>query len=948
MAAPADNNWLRIEAVFYAALEHPPADRPAFLDHSCAGDLALRQEVDSLLEASDKTLGFLQKPVQSAVRALETTEEITSGRQIGAYRLLRVLGEGGMGRVYLAARADDMYQQQVAIKLMHAGFAQTQRMLLRFGAERQILANLNHPNIARLLDGGVDGGLPYLVMEYVDGDSIDDYCRKNNLGTEARLRLFCTVCSAVEYAHKNLVVHRDIKPGNILVNAEGVPKLLDFGIAKLLAPDGAEIAQTRTAERMMTPEYASPEQVRGDNITTSTDVYALGVLLYELLAGKRPFRLATASPIEVVRVICEQIPTAPSVVGKESPGLGPPDAARKLSGELDNIVLMAMRKEPARRYVSVGQLAEDIEAFLGGYPIRARTDTWGYRSNKFVRRHKAAFIAAVVIAVALVGFSIGMGLFARRAQRERKAAEREAQFLNSIFQSTTPEQTRGKQVTGRELLDEGAKRVETEFSGEPQLQATLFDNIGRAYMSLGLYEKAEPVIQRAYGLRRQTLGDANLETATVLDDLGTVIRLNNDYKRAEPFFRKALAIRQSKLKPTDVLVAASMTDLGECLYWEGQNQEAESLLRPALTLQRSHGPDGDVSVSDEYLAWVLERKGAYAEASQLLRESVAITEKRDGPDSPNYANSLHNLAGALIDAGDLSSAETMDRQSLAIRRKISDPGHPNLGYPLNNLGFILLEKGDWAAAEPFLKENLAIRGWPDKKDAAAAGAVNNWARLLQEKGDYAGADEFYQHAITIMRSVQGPESWNLAKILANLGLLRADQQRYAEAEELQRQALAMRQKLGGNESPDMASSLINLALVRSLQHDPSSAEPLLRQALEIRKKELSAGHPAIISVETRLGEVLIDEGKSAEAEPLLGQATAEIHAVAFPLAVWQIAEPEIALGAALAAMGRLAEADKFLHGAESRLKNYPQAALHRQILERTQRTQARIQSSPVQ
>ena len=896
-----------------------------------------------MLDASGKTLSFLKRPVEQA--ALDLGEnEVVSGRQIGSYRLLRVLGEGGMGRVYLAARADETYRQQVAIKLMHAGFAQTQRMLLRFGAERQILANLNHPNIARLLDGGVSNGLPYLVMEYVDGVFIDEYCRRNKLPTEGRLRLFLTVCAAVEYAHKNLIVHRDIKPGNIMVSAEAVPKLLDFGIAKLLSPDGSEVARTRTAERMMTPEYASPEQIRGDSITTSTDVYALGVLLYELLSGRRPFHLDTTSPIEVAQIICEQTPTAPSQAWKENPETAPPDARRKLSGDLDNIVLMAMRKEPARRYVSVGQLAEDVQAYLGGYPIRARTDAWAYRSKKFIQRHRAAVVAAGVIAVALVGFSIGMGLLARKAQRERASAEREAQFLNRIFQSTTPEEARGKPVSGPELLDEAAKRVDAEFSGEPELQARLLDNIGLAYKGMGLYDKSEALMQRAFDLRRKILGDSNLDTAATLDGLASVIRLKSEYARAEPLFRKALAIRQSKLPPNDLLIAESMANLGECLYWEDRNQEAESLLRQALAIERSHGNSQDLSGTDNYLALVLERKGSFGEAAQLLRESVEISRSLEGADGPNYANSLHNLAGTLIDAGDLSGAETVDRQALAIGRKIgrAGPANPDLGYPLNNLGFIALEKGDWAAAEPLLKENLDVRGWPRASNASVAAALNNWARMLQEKGDYRAADDSFQRAITMIREAQGLQSGALAKMLANLGLLQADQGNYAEAEKNERDAVLIRQKLGGDESPDMASCLINLALIRSLENDPAGAEPLLRRALDIRKKELSAGHPAIVSVETRLGEVLIDEGKTEEAETLLRQAVKEIHAIPFPLTTWQIAEPEIALGSALVDGGKAGEAEKLLHDVSSRLTDYPEAALHRKILNRAEASRHKL------
>ena len=936
MAATAGNNWQRIEALFYAALDQPPSERKSFLDRTCGDDLPLRKEVESLLEASEKTSGFLQKSVQEAARSLPPVEEITIGRQIGAYKLLRVLGEGGMGAVYLAARADDLYKQQVAIKLMHAGFAQTRRMLLRFSAERQILAHLNHPNIGRLLDGGIYEGVPYLVMEYIDGISIVEYCRKNKLGTAARLRLFGTVCEAVEYAHKNLVVHRDIKPGNILVTLEGVPKLLDFGIAKLLSPEDGDLTQTRTTERMMTPEYASPEQVRGDLITTSTDVYALGVLLYELLSGTRPFHLKTASPLEIVHMICEHIPTAPSAAAKRAPDLAPPDAARKLSGELDNIVLMALRKEPARRYVSVGQLAEDIKAFLDGYPVRARTDAWGYRASKFVGRHKTGVFAAVAFAVALVGFSMGMALFARRAQRERLAAERESQFLNSIFQSTTPDQTRGKQITGEALLDDGARRADTEFSGQPQLQATLYYNIGQAYVGLGQYQKAEALLQRASALRKQTVGESNLDTAATLDALATAVRLQADFKRAEPLFRQALAIRREKAGATDPLTAQSMSNLGECLYWQGKDAEAESLLRQALAIQRPHGMDGALETSDMYLALVLERKGSFGEATGLLKEAVGISGRMDGTESSNYANSLHNLAGALIDAGDLSGAEAMDRQSLAIRRKINTPGYPDLAYPLNNLGFIFLERGDWASAEPFLKENLEIRRKPGTRDGRLAAALNNWARLLQEKGDFEGADDYYKQAMGIFREAGGAQSWGLAKITANVGMLRADQGNYAEAEQLERQAMEMRQQLGGEESPDLASSQINLAIVLSMRHEMTEAETLLRKALSIKTKELSEGHPAAISTDVRLGEVLIDQGKFKEAQALLHQAVDGLHAVQFPLMPWQFAEAEIALGAADARTGRMEDSERLLRDPATRMEGYPQAALQRQILQRAQ------------
>ncbi len=433
-------DWKRLEDLFHAALSLDPRERPDFLERQCGADTGLRIEIESLLEFSGKTMESLKRPVETVAQSLAWTE---TGKAIGPYRLTHLLGDGGMGQVYLAERSDELYEQQVAIKLMHSGVGRTPTMVLRFSAERQILANLNHPNIARLLDAGITAeGAPYLVMEYIAGLHMDGFCRRNDLDTAAILKLFLAVCSAVEFAHKNLVIHRDIKPANIIVDVTGTPKLLDFGIAKLLDTEGGDVL-TRVTERMMTPEYASPEQVRGDQVTTSTDAYALGVLLYELLTGERPFRLDHKSPLEVVQVICDQQPQTPSSVVSMQPGSSEPRLAGRLNRDLDNIVLMAMRKEPARRYASVSAMAADVRAYLSGYPVQARTDRWSYRSQKFIGRHKASVTAVFLIVLALIGFSIGMGVLARRANRARLTAERETQFLNTIFQAArTPSPSR--------------------------------------------------------------------------------------------------------------------------------------------------------------------------------------------------------------------------------------------------------------------------------------------------------------------------------------------------------------------------------------------------------------------------------------------------------------------------------------------------------------------------
>jgi len=924
---------VRIEYLFYAALELEPNSRAAFLDQACRDDADLLKEVESLLKVEGQTISFLRKPV------LDATQQIAAGaitgKRIGAYEILRQLGEGGMGKVYLAARADDLYQKEVAIKMVQGGLGQNRAMLLRFSSERQILADLDHPGIARLVDGGItDDGQPYLVMEYVNGVRVDDYCRINKLGTEQRLQLFCAVCSAVEYAHKNLVVHRDIKPANILVTEEGRPKLLDFGIAKLLDPEGGQLAQTRTTERMMTPEYASPEQVRGDQVTTSTDVYALGVLLYELLAGKRPFQLDTSRPLEMAKIICEQDPQLPSVVIAANPELAAPDAARTVGGDLDNIVLMAMRKEPARRYVSVSALAADVNAYLTGYPVNARTDTWKYRSGKFVRRHRIAVAAALIVALALVGFSIGMGLLAKRAarerltaQREQLAAQRESQFLEGIFAAATPNQTRGQQITARELLDQGAKRVDRELAGDPEMQGRMLNNIGKAYSTLGLYDQAEPLLERAYQLQRKTLGDTNANVADTLYFLAQSIRLQGQYQKAETYYRQSLAVYERNFGEHDAHVAEDLSALGECLYLENRDAEAEVVLRKAVALDQKIHND---SFARNYLALLLKRQGNYRESLQLQREQVEYERQQLGEDSPDYALALHNLAGALFDAGDLASAESTERQTLALQRKIFGDNHPYLAYPLNKMGIFLLEKGDWQAAEPLLRESMELRRKTLGEKSAAFGlSVGNWGRLLQLKGDYGQAEKSLKQALEIISNANGPLDWSAAAVVANLGTLQFDRKDYPAAERYARQALDIAHKLHGDENPQAVAALIDLAEARVFQGDAASAEPLLRQAFAIRKKEFSPGHPNVVAAEVRLGEVLTAEGKAPEAEPLLREAIASARSAPFPLLPWQIAEAQSALGTCVVALGRSAEGEQLLKSSLADLQKDPRPAFRR-------------------
>jgi tetratricopeptide (TPR) repeat protein len=908
-AGSANGRWLLVEDLFQRALDMDASLRGSFLEHACWGDAELRSEVEGLLASAGKTLEWLRRPVGRAAQEVAFT-----GRRIGVYVLVRLLGEGGMGRVFLAERADEQYRQLVAIKLIHWSLSLADSILERFRTERQILAGLSHPNIARLLDGGMTPeGAPYLVMEYVEGVPIDQYCRANNLSVEQRLELFLRVCAAVEYAHKNLVVHRDIKPSNVLVAAGGAPKLVDFGIAKLLE---AERSGSTATAGLMTPEYASPEQFRGDTITTATDVYGLGVLLYELLSGAHPFSASTRSPVDLMRQICEADPPPPSAM--VSRGSGQPRGAT----ELDRIVSMAMQKQPERRYSSVTALARDVFAYLNGYPVFARTGGLGYRARKFVLRHKLMVGGLALFAISLTGFSIEMAVLTRRANREQLKAERAAIFLANMFRAATPQEARGRTITARELLDRGTQRVDQELAGEPEVRASLLYSIADAYSRLGLYDKARGLAERSYNIRRQILGPRDLLTAESLFLFANTTRLKGDYAQAEPLFTEALRSQRAKLGEESSTVAVTLSFLGECLFLEGKDQEAEAKLRQALAIFRRAGATAG-SMTRDYLARLLERKGDYLEAAQLLREAVDIDRSTQGADSPAYTMSLHNYAGALLRLGDLYSAEAKLDESLAIERRVLGNGHPDLGYPLNLLGGVALEEGDWRKAEPLLRESFAIWSKLAPNNILVVSAFNSQGRLLQAEGKYPEARRYFQRALDTAQGQSG-SAYAVARVLYNFALLEFDNGDYRTAEEKAARSLSMARSMhGGETAPDTAITMMTLAEARLLEGDAAGAEPILRQAFDILREKLPSGYPPVMTAEIRLGEALTAEGKATVAEPLLREALASAYAPPFRIPVWQVGEAESASGRCLAVLGRTKEARALVRRSRQKLATDP-------------------------
>jgi eukaryotic-like serine/threonine-protein kinase len=887
--------WRRLQEVFDAAADLPAADRPAFLDEQCGDEPGLRRQVESLLFHMDGE-GALEAVVGDALAGAADGLGSLVGRRVGPYRLEREIGEGGMGAVYLGVRADDEYRKQVAVKVLRAGLHGPE-MRTRFRSERQILAQLDHPNIARLFDGGTtESGVPYLVMEYVDGQPVTAWAAARALTIPDRLAIFQQVCAAVQYAHAHLVIHRDLKPSNVLVTAEGVPKLLDFGIAKMLVDEaeaGYTVPVTRADVRMMTPEYASPEQVRGEATTTACDVYALGVMLYELLTGRRPFVFERGNLRDIEqRILHEAAP---------APGLGT---------DLDNILLLAIDKDPARRYASVEHFSEDLRRYLDGLPVVARPATVRYRAAKFVRRHRAGVAAAAAFVLLLAGYAATMAMSAARLERERDralAAEAEARqvsgFLAGIFEVADPGEQRGRTITAREILDTGSARIEAELAEQPRVQAALMDTIGRVYQNLGLFEAAGAQIGRALEIRQRELGEAAPESLQAKNNLAEILREQSRFDRAEALHREVLAAREASLPADDPKVAETLNNLALVLQERSRLDEAEPLYRRALAIRRAalgdRHPDTAVTMSN--LGQTLRRSGRLEEAEALLRETLAVRRAELGADHPRTLNSMHVLASLLNQTGDYDEAEALFRETIAQRRRILGADHPFTAISLNNLASLLHDKGELDGAEPLYREALAAqRARLGEVHQDVAITINNLASLLESRGEASAAEPLYRQSLAIREKVFGPATPAVARARHNLGRVLIALGRLDEAERHMRQALETRRAALGDAHPDVAVSLVGLAGLALERRGRARAEALYREALAIRLERFGPSNPETAAVQVLLGGLLVDRGAADEARPMLDAALATLRGK-LPAGHADVVRAERAYGRAVAA-----------------------------------------------
>jgi len=821
--------WQQLKTIFHAALELRAAERSAFLVAACSGDSELLNQVEKLIAAHDNAGSFLDSPAVLDEGVITVRDETARdsdrvGQRIGPYEILRAIGHGGMGTVFLAVRADDQYRKEVAIKLVNRGM-DTDSILRRFMMERQILANLEHANIARLLEGGsTTDGLPYFVMEYVEGEPIDRYCDVRGLTTAERLELFRKVCAALQYAHQNLVVHRDIKPSNILVTAEGVPKLLDFGIAKLLSPDWDAETGERTAsiQILMTPAYASPEQLRGQAITTTSDVYSLGVVLYELLSGQRPYRMSSLRPEEMAQLILTEEPERPSSIGSKrkarsktqtaqerTDGKNPQSGARNyksLVGDLDNIVLKALRKEPQRRYTSVQEFSDDIRRHLEGLPVSASPDTFGYRAGKFVQRHRAGVFAAAAVLVTLLTATGITTWQASVARRERDKAEHRFNQVRKLANSVLfdyhdgieklPGSTPIREKMVKDAL-EYLDNLSTESTGDPNLQAelaTAYEKVGDVQgnpygANLGNQDGALKSYQKSLTIREALFtGDSkNYKTRSDLarsyEKVGDILWAKGESTESQESYRKALAINADLSKKGNLADAASLSRLynriGETQEQAGdfrggleshQNELRASTdlvaIEPTNASYQTALLSAYVKIGDIYF-----QLDDYKQASEHYQQSLPILQQLVANDQTNtnlqrkLSLVLARLALAKMHTGELSESVEYNRQAIQILNQMfsADPNNAQIRYNLtdilSNLAEAYWRKGNLSAASETFRDsisrfNVLLSENPKYAQVRShfANTYSIYAGFLLKTGNPSGALDNYERGLMTLEA----------------------------------------------------------------------------------------------------------------------------------------------------------------------------------------------------
>ncbi|MEL7833406.1 serine/threonine-protein kinase [Fodinibius sp. Rm-B-1B1-1] len=860
-----NQDWEKIETIIDQVLDLPREEQQRFVEKQCSDDPELMGRVTQLLKSIFDSEGWLEElkehkyypgeDVADDIKALTGSNNDLTGQQVGSYTIKKQIGKGGMGSVYLAERTDGEFDHRVAIKIIRQGH-NTHKNILRFRREQQILAGLNHPGIGRLYDGGItDDGFPYIIMEYVDGIPIDEYCLQHNCSVDEKIELFKQVLEAVRYAHENLVIHRDLKPGNILVDGSGNIKILDFGISKLLE-DEEDTSLTQTGARLLTPKYAAPEQIRQKHITTSCDLYALGMVFYKLLAGILPFDFAGCSGYKVEQTILHKQPPAPSKKVKN------PNTENQLKGDLDAIVLKAIRKNPEERYRGITELLDDIRNYQENMPVNAQKGSTAYRISKFFKRHKTPI--AVAVTFLLLIFSIAF-YYTNQIAKERDRAKFEAQkateiqeFLVDIFRYNNPDakEYAGKDLTAQELLQAGLSNVENELQYHPETQIGIMISIGAAFRNLDELEDAEEAIKMALEKSKDHFGMDDMQTASIYTSLAKIKRDAGEYEKSDELINQAIEIN-------------------------------ETIADTALK-----------KLANKYsiLAYNQAYKSKYHKSEELFNYTDSLYIAADASNSLGRYNSLSNFAEVKVKLGEYEKALKYNKKALDFYRELYDGDHINIATALNKIGNIHQRLGNHEQADEYYRQSLDMKlQLLDEDNTSVAISYQDIAINLRIMGRYAEAEKFAQKDLEIMEEVYDEDHIKITPSLNIVGLVKRDLEEYEEAEELFERIIAIKENYYEKELPTLAASIYNLAHLYQTTGRYEEAYAMYKRVVDIDKNNLGPEHPEVAVDLNKLGDVSREMEAYSQADSIFSEAK-PIFMDAFPNDHYRVAEHLVSHG----------------------------------------------------
>jgi serine/threonine protein kinase/Flp pilus assembly protein TadD len=945
--------WRNIDRLYHLALRQEPGRRTAFLEQACGGDEELREELVSLLAQADGTGGFLEAPaLEVAAQALARAAG-TLPAAIGHYRIIRLLGEGGMGSVYEAEQQEP--RRIVALKVIRPGLS-TPEHLWRFKHESRALGRLQHPGIAQIYEASTAetalGPQPYFAMELIRGFPLTEYAGSHRLDTRQKLLLLVKVSEAVDHAHQRGLIHRDLKPGNILVDATGQPKILDFGVARVLESEAQPTRQTDLGQLIGTLPYMSPEQVLGNplEIDTRSDIYSLGVILYELLTGRLPYDVRRRQLPEAVRTIREEEPASLSSIN------------RAYRGDIQTIVGKSLEKDKARRYASAADLAADIQRHLNDEPITARPPSTSYQLYKFARRHRGLVAgAAAVFVVLLAGIAVSASQ-AFRANREAATAKAVSNFLQQDLLAQASARTQARRdsrpdpdLKVRTALDRAAASVAGKFPQQPLVEASIRQTIGLTYRDLGIYPDAQKQLEAALKLRRSRLGEENPDTLKSMHDLAGVYDDEGKYPQAEPLYLEALQAQRRVLGAEHPDTLATASDLGWFYSERGKDGQAELVIAKALAAERRVlGNEHPQTLgSMNALAVVYRSEGKYAQAEPLYLEAFDIQRRVLGESHPDTLVTMIDLASLYRVEGKYAQAEPLQTTSLEIQRRVLGEQHADTQTNMNNLGVLYQLEGRYADAEPLLTALLDLRRRTlGDENLTTVNSMNNLAVLYGKEGKFADAERLMantlavrnrmlgaQHPLTLMtmanqaflyqlqgkygeaqplvakalegaRRVEGEEHPDTLRIRTNQGLLYGAEGRFAQAEPILSKVLEARRRVLGPEHPDSLASGYNLANLYRSQGRSAEAAALLTSVLEARRRVLGPSNPDSVAAISLLGDIRLQRREFDSAESLLREVVMSDEKTA--VTTWRRYWSQSLLGACLAAKGKFAEAEPLL------------------------------------